>query len=94
MLALISKLVALKPLNFIKKALSEQDGTPSMSRYTAFLVTVSVIGWVTFVVIHTGVLPDLTSSALFLAGGHSGYVANKVSDFAGGGSVPPIPGSN
>ncbi len=75
-----SKIAALKPLGFIKKAMSEEDGKPSMSRYTAFLVTIATIGWVTFVVIHTGQLPDLTSASLFIASGHGGYVANKISD--------------
>lgn len=79
----ITKLVAMKPLDFLKKALSEQDGTPSLSRYTAFLVTFATIVWVTYIVLHTGGLPDLTSAALFIAGGHGGYVANKVSEAIG-----------
>lgn len=80
MFDIFSKVAALKPLTFLKKALSEQDGTPSMSRYTAFLITAATIGWVTYIVGHTGGLPDLTSASLFIAGGHGGYVANKVSE--------------
>lgn len=89
MFAFLWKIAALTPLKFIKQAISEQDGTPSMSRYTAFLVTVATIGWVTFVVVHTGVLPDLTSASLFIAAGHGGYVANKIGDgIANRGSDP------
>lgn len=72
-----------KITTFVKQSLSEQDGLPSMSRLTAFTVTVAVIAWVTYVVIHTGALPDLTSAGLFLAGGHGGYVANKMSEAIG-----------
>ena len=72
-----------KITEFVHKALSEQDGLPSMSRLTAFTVTIAVIAWVTYVVIHTGALPDLTSAGIFLAGGHGGYVANKVSEALG-----------
>lgn len=84
-MSLFSKIAALKPLEFLRKALSEQDGTPSMSRYTAFSVTAATIVWVSYIVIHTGALPDLTSASLFLAGGHGGYVANKVTEAFGKG---------
>lgn len=82
-MSLFSSIAAMKPLEFLKKALSEQDGTPSLSRYTAFLVTFATISWVTYLVGRTGTLPDLTSAALFIAGGHGGYVANKVSEAIG-----------
>ena len=82
-MSLFAKLASMKPLEFLKKALSEQDGTPSLSRYTAFILTAATIIWVTYVVIHTGALPDLTSASLFVAGGHGGYVANKVSEAIG-----------
>jgi len=70
----------MRPLGFIKQAVSEQDGTPSMSRYTAFAVTAATIFWVTYVVLHTGVLPDLTSAALFIGAGHGGYVAKQIGE--------------
>lgn len=73
-----------KPLHFLKTALSEQDGLGSASRITAFLTTVAVISWVTYVVIHTGTLPDLTSASYFLAAGAGGYAANKVSSIIKG----------
>lgn len=90
------KISSLKPLEFLKKALSEQDGAPSMSRYTAFLITVATIGWVTYVVGHTGGLPDLTSASLFVGGGATPYVANKVSEAIvskGAPDVAPDPSS-
>ena len=80
---LLEKLKNYKPVAFISKALAEQDGTPSLSRCTAFLVTIATIAWVTYVVIHTGALPDLTSASLFIAGGHGGYAANKISEAIG-----------
>jgi hypothetical protein len=48
------------------------------------LTTFATIGWVTFVVIHTGTLPDLKSASVFLAAGIGGYAANKVSDMIKG----------
>lgn len=86
---LFDKLKSLKPLGFLSKALSEQDGTPSMSRYTAFIITFATIAWVTYIVIHTGILPDLTSASLFVAGGHGGYAANKLSEALGAKNDPP-----
>jgi len=79
---LISKLS--KPFTFLKTALSEQDGLASASRITAFLTTIATLGWVTFVVVHSGALPDLTSASYFLAAGHGGYAANKISDMVKG----------
>lgn len=73
-----------KPLHFLKSALSEQDGLGSASRIIGFMTTIAVIGWVTFVVIHTGTLPDLTSAAVFLGAGLGGYAANKVSSLIKG----------
>lgn len=78
----ISKLSRL--LHFLKTAISEQDGLGSASRITALLTTIAVIGWITYVVIHTGLLPDLTSASYFLAAGHGGYAANKVSSLLKG----------
>lgn len=66
-------------LVWFKSVLSEQDGLGSASRITAFLTTIFVLGWVTFVVIHTGTLPDLSSASVFLAAGTGGYAANKIS---------------
>ena len=68
------------PFHFLKSALSEQDGLASASRITAFITTIATIAWVTYVVIHTGMLPDLTSASMFIAAGHGGYAANKISE--------------
>lgn len=80
--SVINKLLV--PIHFLKTALSEQDGLASTSRITAFLTTIATLSWITFVVIHSGSLPDLTSASYFLAAGHGGYVANKVSDLIKG----------
>lgn len=79
MWAFFGKILAMKPVGFLKQALSEPNGNPSSSRFTAFLITFATISWVSFVVVHTGTLPDLTSAAMFIAAGNGGYMANKVS---------------
>ncbi len=79
MLAFFNKIWAMKPLGFLKQALSEPNGNPSSSRFTAFLITFATIAWISFVVVHTGTLPDLTSASMFIAAGSGGYMTNKVS---------------
>lgn len=69
---------------WLKSIVSEQDGLGSASRVTAVLTTIFVLGWVTFVVIHTGTLPDLSSASVFLAAGTGGYAANKISSLIKG----------
>lgn len=68
----------------MKSALSEQDGLASTSRIIGMLTTFATLSWVTYLVIHTGTLPDLKSAAVFLAAGIGGYAANKVSDMIKG----------
>jgi len=78
----ISKLKAI--LVWLKSIVSEQDGLGSASRITAVLTTIFVLFWVTYVVIHTGALPDLSSASMFLAAGTGGYAANKLSSLIKG----------
>ena len=68
-----------KLLAFIKSTFSEPDGTGSASRVLGGAVVASTIVWVSYLVIRTHVLPDLTSAALFVGSGFSGYGMNKLS---------------
>jgi hypothetical protein len=67
-----------KLLAFIKSTFSEPDGTGSASRVLGGAEVASTIVWVSYLVIRTHVLPDLTSASLFVGSGFSGYAANKV----------------
>lgn len=49
----------------LKEVLSE-NGTGSYSRYTGFMVVLSVIVWVSFVVFKTHIIPDLTNPGIFM----------------------------
>lgn len=53
----------------LEKVLSEPDGTPSYGRYSGFLIIVSTLLWVTYVVIKTGSLPDLAGPTTFITFG-------------------------
>lgn len=63
---------------FLKSALSESDGSVSSSRLYAGASVLSVLSWVTYVVIKNGALPDLSGAALFLSAGFSGYAVNQI----------------
>ena len=67
-----------KILAFAKSTFSEADGTASASRVLAGTSVVAVIGWVTYIVIRTGSLPELGGASMFLTASFSGYGVNKV----------------
>lgn len=57
-------------MSFWKQVFSEPgpEGTGSFSRVSAFLVVVTVLGWLTYIVVKTGGLPsDLTNVGTFMA---------------------------
>lgn len=64
--------------NFFKSVFSEADGTGSWSRVQSAIALVAVLSWVTYLVIKTKALPDLTSATIFVSGS---YVANRISRF-------------
>jgi hypothetical protein len=68
-----------KLLAFIKSTFSEPDGTGSASRVLGGAVVATTLIWVSYIVLRTQVLPDLTSAALFVGSGFSGYGMNKLS---------------
>ena len=78
MKALLQKLLA-----FLKSTFSEPDGSGSASRVLAGTSVVSVLGWVTYLVIKNGTLPDLSGASLFLSASFSGYAANQITRWRG-----------
>ena len=68
-----------KVLSFLKSMLSEKDGSVSASRCLAGSSVVSVLFWVSYVVVKNGSLPDLTGASLFLTSSFSGYAVNQFS---------------
>lgn len=67
-------------LSFLKTVLSE-DGQGSYSRFAGFLIVVATLGWITYLIIMTKTMPDLTGPTAFItvsSGSH--YLTNKASD--------------
>ena len=64
----------------LSSAFSEANGKASSTRILGGTVVLSTILWVSYLVMTTKALPDLTSAALFVGAGFSGYGANKISD--------------
>lgn len=61
----------------LKEVLSE-NGVGSYSRYSGFLIVVSVIVWVSYLIIRNHAFPDMAGPTAFLAGGQAQYAANQV----------------
>ena len=66
-------------VTFIRNAFSN-NGTPSSSRLLAGATVASTLMWVTYLVFKNGQLPDLTSAAVFIAAGFSGFGVSKLSE--------------
>lgn len=69
-------------LTHCKQALSEADGTGSYSRMMGAFIAFATIGWITFIVITTHAMPNMTDCAVFIASGSSAYAVNKASGIA------------
>ena len=63
---------------YIKSTFSEADGTGSATRFLAGGGVLSTIVWVSYIVLRTHALPDLSGAALFVSASFSGYGINKV----------------
>jgi hypothetical protein len=63
---------------FFKSVFSEANGNGSWSRVQSAIALVAVLSWVTYLVVTTKALPDLTSATIFVS---SSYVANRLSRF-------------
>jgi len=64
-------------LNHIKESLSEADGTGSYSRMMGAIIATATIAWITYIVIVTHTLPNMTDAGVFIASGSSAYAVNK-----------------
>jgi len=68
---------------WIKKLFSE-SGEASMSRTAAFIALVFACGWVTYLVIKNGALPDLHGIALFVGTPYGlGKIGETIAKFQG-----------
>lgn len=74
--------------NFVKsisKTLHQsmsENGEGSFSRITGAAVVLATLGWVTYIVIKTSALPNLTDASIFLASGSSAYAVNQAKHVA------------
>jgi len=64
-------------IKFLRSVFSEVDGSGSASRSLAGATVLSTLFWITYVVIRTHAIPDLTAPSLFIASAFSGYAVNK-----------------
>jgi len=60
--------------DFWKSVFSEPGGPPSTSRVIMAFFAVAAVAWVSYIVLHTRVIPDLWHIAAFVA---SPYAINK-----------------
>lgn len=60
---------------FWKSVFCETDGTGSYSRVSGALMVLAVIGWGTYIVVHSGTMPSLGEATGLTS---AGYVANKL----------------
>lgn len=68
-------------MGFLKQIFSEPgaDGTGSFSRVMSFIIDLCTLGWVTYVVIKSGAIPDLNGPLIFMTTGHTSlYGLNKI----------------
>lgn len=64
-------------MNFIRSIFSESDGEGSWARVASFMALISVIGWVTFLVLKNHAVPPLGDLTVFIS---TPYAINKVHD--------------
>lgn len=69
-----------KILAALKSAFTEVNGKASASRLLGASVVLSSIIWVTYIVLKTTQLPDLTGAALYVGAGFSGYGMNRIAN--------------
>jgi hypothetical protein len=58
----------------------DNDGTVNPAHVVAISLVVAVIGWVTYLVIKTTSMPDLTGPAYLLGGSGAMNIAHKAED--------------
>jgi hypothetical protein len=66
--------------NFLKRIVDDNDTDINPAHVVALLLTVGVLFWVTWIVIHTRTMPDLQGPAYLLGGSGAMNVAHKMED--------------
>lgn len=80
--------------NRILEMFTENDGKLSLSRVLASIIVLAPIFWVSYLVIKTAVLPDLTGPAVFVGGGATQYGVGKWFAKKENGTIPGALDSN
>jgi len=67
----------------LREILSEADGSGSYSRTTGFMIIVTVLTLLVFIVVKTHAFPDMTGPTVFVTGGAgTGYGINQLKNIA------------
>jgi Na+/melibiose symporter-like transporter len=67
----------------LREILSEADGTGSYSRTTGFMIIMTVLLLLVYLVIKNHTFPDMTGPTMFVAGGAgTGYGINQIKNIA------------
>ena len=76
-------------MNFIHGVFLD-EGKPSFSRVFSGIVVFASLGWVTFLVLKSGQMPDLAGLSLFNTGVIAAlYTGNKIASAISGTQPPP-----
>jgi len=63
----------------LREILSEADGSGSYSRTTGFIIIMTVLALLVFIVVKTHAFPDMTGPTVFITGGAgTGYGINQI----------------
>lgn len=67
----------------LREILSEADGTGSYSRTVGFMIILTTLGLLIYLVIKNHAFPDMTGPTMFIGGGAgSGYALNQMKNIA------------
>jgi hypothetical protein len=80
-------------MGFLKAIFDDRDKSVNASHCIAFLLTLSSVVWVSYLVLKTHVLPELSGVAYLLGGSGAMNVANKMEDIVAKFKKHPDPDS-
>ncbi len=80
-------------ISFLREVFSE-DGQGSFSRVIQGFIVVMTCSWVTYVVLRTRAIPDLTTPAVFIGAGGLNYMAGKAAAAVKGKSTENVQNQN
>jgi hypothetical protein len=63
----------MKPLQPLRSIIYEANGTGSFARTAGMVIILFALGWVTYVVVKTGAIPDLTNVVVFIMSTAGGF---------------------